>query len=51
MKIDLVTWGVWLVGFAVFVIWIWIPARELIAILKERRISSVKQDPKKDNIR
>lgn len=48
MKIDLVAWSVWLVGFAVFVIWIWIPARELSAILKERRISSVKQDPKKD---
>jgi len=44
MKIDLVTWGVWLAAFA---IWIWIPARELIAILKERRINSVKQDPKK----
>jgi len=43
MSIDLVTWSVWLVGFAIFIIWIWIPARELRTLLKDRQIQGNKK--------
>ncbi len=39
MYIDWVTWGIWLLGFIVMVVWIVIPLREFKKLLAERKRS------------
>jgi hypothetical protein len=34
---DWVTWSIWLLGFIILVIWIWLPIREFRQLLKERQ--------------
>ena len=34
---DWITWGIWSIGFAIFIIWIVIPIREFKVMLKHRR--------------
>ena len=34
---DWVTWSIWLIGFAILVIWIVVPFREFQKILRKRR--------------
>jgi|GEM_PF-606133 len=34
MHIDWVTWSIWLVGFVILVIWIIVPLKEFVAIVK-----------------
>ena len=34
---DWVTWSIWLVGFAILVIWIVVPFREFKGILRKKR--------------
>lgn len=40
MYIDPVTWGIWLLGFVIWVIWIIVPIREFAAIVRERKEKS-----------
>ena len=35
--IDIITWGIWLLGFIILVIWIYIPIKEFKRMIKERR--------------
>ena len=37
MYIDWVTWSVWLIGFAILVIWIYFPVREFKNLYKKRK--------------
>jgi hypothetical protein len=34
---DWITWSIWLLGFIILVVWIWVPAREFRRLLAERR--------------
>lgn len=34
---DWITWSIWLLGFIILVIWIWLPIREFRQLLKDRR--------------
>ena len=45
MYIDWVTWSIWLLGFAILVIWVVIPYRELRTILRSRHESSRGDQP------
>ena len=38
MYFDPITWGIWLLGFIIWVIWIIVPVREFRAIVKERSV-------------
>ena len=37
MTIDWVTWSIWLVGFAIMVLWIFVPVREFRRLVKKKR--------------
>ncbi len=37
MHFDPITWGIWLLGFVIWVIWIIVPVREFTAIVRERK--------------
>jgi hypothetical protein len=39
MAFDWVTWGIWLVGFVILVVWIWVPLREFRRLRAARRES------------
>jgi hypothetical protein len=34
---DWVTWSIWLMGFVILVIWIWLPFREFRQLLDDRK--------------
>lgn len=34
---DWVTWSIWLLGFIILVIWVWLPIREFRQLLEARR--------------
>lgn len=34
---DWVTWSIWLLGFIILVVWVWLPIREFRRLLSERR--------------
>lgn len=36
---DWVTWSIWAVGFAILIIWIWVPIKEFKKIYKKIRKS------------
>jgi len=35
--IDIITWGIWLLGFIVLIIWIYIPIQEFKGMIKDRK--------------
>jgi len=35
---DWVTWSIWLLGFIILVIWVWLPIREFRQLLGRRRM-------------
>ncbi len=35
--IDIITWGIWLIGFIILVIWIYIPIKEFKRMMQERK--------------
>ena len=37
MGFDWITWSIWLTGFVILVVWIWMPLRELRRLLHQRR--------------
>ena len=44
MYFDWVTWSIWLLGFIILVVWIFIPAREFKKLVHEKKIRRKKQD-------
>jgi len=48
MYIDWITWGIWLLGFIILVMWIWIPYKEFRKLL-ERRKTRTRQAPSADS--
>ena len=34
--IDVITWGIWLLGFIILIVWIYIPIKEFKSMIKER---------------
>ena len=52
MYFDWKTWGIWLVGFIIMLIWVWIPVREfkrLVKMKKEERENISKRERHADN--
>jgi hypothetical protein len=43
MKFDWVTWSIWLLGFAILVIWIIVPIREFRQLLKNKALEESKK--------
>ncbi len=39
MQFDWVTWSIWLLGFIILLVWIWIPVKELKKLLAQRKVS------------
>ena len=35
--IDIITWGIWLLGFMILLIWIYIPIKEFKKMIAERK--------------
>lgn len=46
MYFDWITWGIWLIGFAILVFWIWFPLKEFKQILME--VKKTKEKSKED---
>ena len=40
---DWVTWGIWLVGFIILVIWIIVPMKEFVGIVKSQHATYKKR--------
>jgi hypothetical protein len=36
MQFDWITWSIWLVGFLILVVWIWVPCREFKRLHRNR---------------
>ncbi len=36
MQFDWITWSIWLVGFLILVVWIWVPYREFKRLIRTR---------------
>lgn len=36
MYIDWITWGIWLIGFMIMIIWIYVPVREFKRLVKKK---------------
>jgi len=45
MYIDWFTWGIWLVGFIILIVWIIVPVREFRRLLRRRRSGHNKRNP------
>jgi len=37
MYFDWITWGIWLLGFIIFIIWIIVPVKEFRKLLADRK--------------
>jgi hypothetical protein len=37
--IDWITWGIWLLGLIILVVWIWIPLKEFKRLLAARKLA------------
>ncbi|MDZ7291792.1 MAG: hypothetical protein ONB44_18025 [candidate division KSB1 bacterium] len=37
MYVDWITWGIWLLGLVILVVWIWIPLQEFKKLMAQRR--------------
>ena len=37
MYFDWITWSIWLLGFIILVVWIWIPLKEFKKLLAQRK--------------
>ncbi len=37
MYFDWRTWGIWLIGFTILVVWIYVPIKEFKKLLKKRK--------------
>jgi len=37
MYFDWITWSIWLTGFFILVVWVWIPVKEIKMIVKKKR--------------
>jgi hypothetical protein len=33
---DWITWSIWLIGFLILVVWVWIPIKEIKMIVKKK---------------
>ncbi len=44
MYFDWRIWGIWLIGFFILVVWIWIPIKEIKTIIKKKRHEMVDMD-------
>lgn len=44
MYFDWITWSIWLVGFAILVIWVIVPIKEFKKLVQKRRIQSKIKD-------
>ena len=40
MSFDWITWSIWLVGFAIMIVWILIPIREFKRLVAKKRAES-----------
>lgn len=36
MKLDLLSWLIWISGLIIFILWIFFPAREFLALLRQK---------------
>ncbi len=36
MYFDWITWGIWLIGFVILIVWILVPAREFKKLVKKK---------------
>ncbi len=50
MYFDWVTWSIWLIGFFILVVWIWIPIKEIrtIVMKKKQEMASANVQPGKE---
>jgi hypothetical protein len=46
MYVDWITWGIWLLGFIILVVWIWIPLKEFKKLLAARKLAQHTNKPK-----
>ena len=42
---DPVTWGIWLIGFVILVVWIWMPLREFRQLRRAHEKSAQPRPP------
>ena len=45
MTIDWVTWSIWVVGFAIMVLWIFVPIREFRRLVLKKRAEAHLDEP------
>ncbi len=41
--IDIITWSIWLLGFIILIIWIYIPIKEFKKMIEERKEAAVEK--------
>lgn len=46
MYIDWFTWGIWLIGFIILIVWITVPIREFKKLIQHRRKNIDQQVPR-----
>ena len=34
---DPITWGIWLIGLVILIVWVWMPVREFRELLRQRK--------------
>ncbi|MGB6031923.1 MAG: hypothetical protein WBG80_06335 [Bacteroidota bacterium] len=44
MQFDWITWSIWLVGFLILVVWIWVPYREFKRLIRTRAEARAAED-------
>jgi len=47
MHFDWVTWSIWTLGLIILVVWIYVPAKEFMQLLRERKTEVEKQEKQK----
>ena len=43
MAFDWVTWSIWTLGLIILVVWIYVPAKEFMQLLKDRKKSAAEK--------
>lgn len=46
MYVDWITWGIWLLGLVILIVWIWIPLKEFKKLLAARKLTEHAEVPK-----
>ena len=44
MAFDWITWGIWLLGVIILIVWIYVPAKEFMQLLRERKARAGKPE-------